>query len=64
VCCVVDFYNRGRPHASLGPGIPQPPPDVDQPVATGHRLPEQTEVAATSILGGLHHEYRLVRRAA
>jgi hypothetical protein len=20
-CCVVDFYNHGRPHASLGPGI-------------------------------------------
>ena len=60
----VAHYNRGRPHASLGPGIPQPLPDVDQPVATGHRLPEQTEVTATPILGGLHHEYRLARRAA
>jgi hypothetical protein len=23
-CWVVDFYNRGRPHSSLGPGIPDP----------------------------------------
>ena len=57
-------YNRGRPHASLGPGIPQPLPNADQLVATGHRLPEETEVTATPILGGLHHEYRLTRRAA
>ena len=28
----VAHYNRGRPHASLGPGIPQPLPDADQPV--------------------------------
>ena len=60
----VAHYNRGRPHASLGPGIPQPLPDADQLVATGHRLPEETEVTATPILGGLHHEYRLTRRAA
>ena len=60
----VAHYNRGRPHASLGPGLPQPFPDTDQPVAAGHRLPEHTEVIATPILGGLHHEYRLARRAA
>ncbi len=23
-CWVVDFYNRGRPHSSLGSGIPDP----------------------------------------
>ena len=57
-------YNRGRPHASLGPGIPQPVPDADQLASTGHRLPRHTEVIATPILGGLHPEYRLARRAA
>ena len=60
----VAHYNRGRPHASLGPGIPQPVPDADQLASTGHHLPEETEVIATPILGGLHHEYRLTRRAA
>ena len=60
----VAHYNRGRPHASLGPGIPQPVPDADQLTSAGHRLPEHTEVIATPILGGLHHEYRLARRAA
>src|SRR5215210_5673088 len=60
----VPHYNRGRPHASLGPGIPQPVPDADQLTSTGHRLPNHTEVIATPILGGLHHEYRLARRAA
>ena len=57
-------YNRGRPHASLGPGIPEPVPDADQVTCTGHRLPAHTAVIATPILGGLHHEYRLARRAA
>jgi len=64
LCEWVAHYNRGRPHASLGPGIPQALPDADQPVAVGHRLPEETQVIATPILGGLHHEYRLSRRAA
>ena len=50
----VPHYNRGRPHASLGPGIPQPVPDADQLTSTGHRLPNHTEVIATPILGRLH----------
>jgi hypothetical protein len=33
-------------------------------MSAGHRLPEQTDVIATPILGGLHHEYRLARHAA
>jgi putative transposase len=59
----VAHYNRGRPHASLGPGIPDPP--TDRVVAsTGHTLPDAHRVVATPILGGLHHEYRLEPKAA
>ena len=60
----VIHYNRGRPHASLGPGIPDPLSERNRLVPTGHRLPERARVIATPILGGLHHEYRLARHAA
>jgi hypothetical protein len=59
----VAHYNRGRPHASLGPGIPDVPSD-QLPVVSGHRIPDGHRVVASSILGGLHHEYRLERMAA
>jgi transposase InsO family protein len=61
----VPHYNAGRPHMSLGPGIPQPPAAL--PVALcahRHRLPTQYQVVACPILGGLHHDYRLVQQAA
>jgi transposase InsO family protein len=55
--------NRGRPHAKLSPGIPDPSGlTVPQPV--GHEIPSGQRVAATPILGGLHHEYRLEAVAA
>ncbi len=60
----VAHYNRGRPHASLGPGIPERSPALIQPEPTGHRLPRGGRVIATPILNGLHHEYHLVREAA
>ena len=60
----VTHYNRGRPHASLGPGIPEGPLGDSKRGSTGHRLPAGYRVAATPILGGLHHEYRLDRQAA
>jgi putative transposase len=48
-------YNQGRPHLSLGPGIPQPPPHLPAPrQAHRHRLPEHLRVVARPILGGLH----------
>ena len=57
-------YNRGRPHSSLGPGIPDPRL-VDLPVKPcGHRLPLGHRVLSRPILGGLHHEYRVQRLAA
>jgi transposase InsO family protein len=57
-------YTRGRPHASLGPGLPESPPGLPAPPITGHRLPRDARVVARSILGGLHHEYGLERLAA
>ena len=54
----VGHYNQARPHASLGPGIPDIPLDrLAQP--NGHQIPDGQRVIATPILGGLHHEYRL-----
>jgi hypothetical protein len=61
----VRHYNRGRPHASLGPGIPE-----GSIVAAfvresdGRSVPVGCRVSATPILSGLHHEYRLERHAA
>jgi len=61
----VRHYNRGRPHASLGPGIPE-----GSMVATvvrepaGSSVPAGCRVVAAPILSGLHHEYRLERHAA
>lgn len=58
-------YNRGRPHMSLGPGIPQPPPPLPMTLhAHRHRLPAHLRVVARSVLGGLHHEYGLTEQAA
>jgi putative transposase len=58
----VTHYNRGRPHASLGLGIPDGP--AITPVLSGHRIREGHRVVAAPILGGLHHEYGLEPRAA
>ena len=60
----VTHYNRGRPHASLGPGMPDRSLAPIRPVPVGHHLPARCHVVATPILNGLHHEYRLVREAA
>jgi putative transposase len=57
-------YNRGRPHSSLGPGIPGQsqlrPPDRGH----RHRLASGEVVTSTAVLGGLHHEYKLDHAAA
>jgi putative transposase len=59
----VTHYNQGPPHASLGPGIPDVPPDrFAQP--SGHQIPVGRRVIAAPILAGLHHEYRLEPLAA
>jgi transposase InsO family protein len=61
----VAHYNRGRPHSSLGPGIPEPPPGLPAALQIHrHRLPKERRVRATPILGGLHHESGLEKLAA
>jgi transposase InsO family protein len=60
----MSHYNRGRPHSSLGPGVPEPRLNALRVKPCGHRLPLDHRVVATPILGGLHHEYGLQRLAA
>ena len=61
----IAHYNRGRPHTSLGPGIPDPPVDLPvTPNKSRHRIPSHCKVVAHPILGGLHHEYGLAAKAA
>jgi putative transposase len=58
-------YNEGRPHMSLGPGIPQPPWSLPVPLqAHRPRIPVQLRVVACPILGSLHHAYRLEAQPA
>jgi transposase InsO family protein len=52
---VVELYHQRRPHASLGPGIPDVPLDV-LARQNGHRIPDGHRVIAAQILAGLHHE--------
>ena len=62
----ISHYNGGRPHSSLGPDVPGPPP--------GHALAPKPEsrhcwmpgapVRSKCVLGGLHHEYALVPELA
>jgi transposase InsO family protein len=58
-------YNKGRPHMSLGPGIPQPMRPLPRPSQTHrHRLPRDLCVGSRAILNGLHHEYGFEQKAA
>ena len=58
----IAHYNGGRPHMSLGPGIPNSPAitSVRPEPASRHRRGESYAVRSELILGGLHHEYSLV----
>jgi putative transposase len=61
----IAHYNKGRPHSSLGPGIPEPPDrPVPRPQPQRHRLPRDCQIRVEDILGGLHHEYWLEQRVA
>jgi transposase InsO family protein len=60
----VTHYNQGRPHSSLGPGLPEPWFSCQQVQPRGHQIPLNHKVVAKAVLNGLHHEYRLERKAA
>jgi len=60
----VRHYNRGRPHSSLGPGIPEPSQAKVPASVHRHKLPAGYCVKSTPVLGGLLHEYSLEREAA
>jgi putative transposase len=58
-------YNRGRPHTSLGPGLPVPQRNCPVHLQRQrHRFDRSSRVVAHPVLNGLHHEYRLLNRAA
>jgi putative transposase len=60
----VAHYNEGRPHASLGPGIPAARHVRLVPNVTHrHRLYTGCKVITQPVLGGLHHEYHFGRAA-
>jgi putative transposase len=60
----VAHYNCSRPHASLGPGLPEPSSNRVASPVTGHWIRSGHYVLAEPVGGGLHHEYRLVALAA
>ena len=56
----VCYYNRSRPHMSLGPGIPSPPECLPARLQSKrHRIAKGQRVSSSPVLGGLHHDYRL-----
>jgi putative transposase len=60
----VTHYNCGRPHMSLGPGIPRGLQQVVSDNAPRHTLPAGHAIRSRAILNGLHHEYWLENVAA
>jgi putative transposase len=62
----VAHYNGGRPHSSLGPGLPGPPNIIVRvrKSRSRRRLGEGVAVRSKSVLGGLRHEYSLVPAVA
>jgi putative transposase len=60
----VRHYNTGRPHRSLGPGIPEQAHHRADPHKRANEPCRASGVIAKPILGGLHHEYRWENAAA
>src|SRR5262249_11870944 len=55
----VAHYNKGRPHSSLGPAIPETSVarPLSYPQLHRYRVPPDCQIRAQDILYGLHHEY-------
>lgn len=52
------YYNRGRPHSSLGPAVPDPPTGIPAPLQSErHGISALARLIVTPVLGGLHHDY-------
>jgi putative transposase len=51
-------YNSGRPHRSLGPGIPDLSRQIPPLCVQADQLSRGSRVIGKPLLGGLHHEYR------
>ncbi len=61
----ISYYNRCRPHSSLGPGIPEVRRDAPKPLErVRHRFACNKKVVSRAVLNGLHHDYSLVSLAA
>jgi putative transposase len=61
----IGHYNQGRPHLSLGPGIPESMAFNNHRRPCGrHFIADHCRVESRRILGGLHHEYGWKRMAA
>jgi len=61
----VGHYNSGRPHSSLGPGIPDRGHTPAVRYSTTNCISGKTpRVIARPVLGGLHHEYAWEQGAA
>ena len=58
----ISHYNGERPHAALGPGLPDN--SKRRTTLAGHRLPAAHRVVGSARLGGLHHHYELEPIAA
>ena len=57
----VAHYNQGRPHSSLGSGLPDSSSGLPvTPHQHRHLIPDHFKVGIRPILGGLHHEYDLI----
>ena len=61
----MSYYNRKRPHSSLGPGIPEP--FAGAPISLNrfrHQIGNDQKVISRPVLNGLHHDYRFAPLAA
>jgi len=59
----VCHYNQGRPHSAPGPAIPVGRNQFFAARGSGHLIPKDRHIYKRAVLGGLHHEYGVERRA-